>query len=466
MHLLRFAIILILFQVGSAAARAEPRIDVADLVAGDVLALRVTGLDRGERVRIHALRRLEVYRQAASGEWRRVPTQMHGWGDFRADHRGVVDVRRDAPLAGTYRARDDVGLLWSAYPADDPAAAAAWQSAAPRPEAPPGDAVALVVERQGRASLHAQFRLRGARAGTRIETVRGPGFAGVFAAPPGASRLPTLIVLHGSEGGSIAKAQAAAGRFASQGFATLALIYFAWDYERPEGVAHGRIEAIPVEMLAAARSWLETRPEADVDRLALVGTSKGAEFALVGAAVYPWVRAVVGCAPSDVVWQGFDQTSAEQPRASSWSVGGRPLSFVPLHPFREGNPDGYRTNTERYELSRRDHAAEAAKARIPVERSTARMLLIGGGRDEVWASGAMSAAIAQRLERAGRGRQAESLLFPRAGHQICGDGTFPVRAYQQQSADPAMKVLEDEGHATVTAFRRSLAFLREALGSR
>lgn len=460
-HLARFAIMLICLAAGSPAARGQARVETGDIVAGDVLPLRVTGLRPGERVRLHALRQLEIYRNEG-GEWRRVPTQMHAWADFRADRRGRVDVRRDAPLAGTYRGVDDLGLLWSPYAAGDAALSAAWLGAPSAAEAA-GDTILLVAERGRGEPLRSSFRLNSARAGVRLALVQGPGFVGVFGTPAEARRLPTLIVLHGSEGGSVAKAQASAARYASQGFATLSLIYFAWDYEKPEGVSASRIENIPVEMLGSAREWLRGRPEAEADRIALIGTSKGAEFALVAAAVYPWVTAVVGCVPSDVVWQGFDQTSAEQPRASSWSVRGRPISFVPLFPYREGNPDGYRTNTERYDRSRREHPAEAERARIPIERSMARLLLIGARRDEVWSSGSMAEALDRQLATQSRDAQAEALVFPTAGHQICGDGTFPVRAYQQQSPDPAMKVLEDEGRATVIAFRRSLGFLREAL---
>jgi hypothetical protein len=461
MHFARFAIILICLAAGSPDVRAEARIEAGDLVSGDVLPLRVTGLGSGERVRMHAVRQLEIYRNQ-DGEWKRVPTQMHAWADFRADRRGTVQVGRDAPLAGTYRGIDDLGLLWSPFKRGDPALVGAWLGTPPTLEAT-GDVVMLLAERERGQALQSSFRLRSGRAGVRLITVRGPGFVGVFGTPGEARRLSTLIVLHGSEGGSIAKAQASAERYASQGFTTLSLIYFAWEYEKPEGVAFTRIENIPVEMLDRAREWLRSRPEADVDRIGLVGTSKGAEFALEGATLYPWVRAVVGCVPSDVVWQGFDQTSAEQPRASSWSIRSQPITFVPLFPFREGNPENYRTNTERYDRSRRAHPAEAERARIPIERSTARLLLIGSRRDEVWASGDMAEAIDRRLAAAGRGAQAEALVFLAAGHQICGDGTFPVRAYQQQSADPAMKVLEDEGSATVSAFRRSLDFLREAL---
>jgi dienelactone hydrolase len=64
------------------------------------------------------------------------------------------------------------------------------------------------------------------------------------------------------------------------------------------------LNRIPVEILERARAWLRARPEADVQRLGVVGASKGGEFALVLASIYDWIGAVVAFVPSDTVWQG------------------------------------------------------------------------------------------------------------------------------------------------------------------
>lgn len=456
---------LILASPGAAGAPAPARIHAAAAVLpGDPPNIAIDGLAARERVRIHAYRQQERWeRDPASGQWTRRLLLMHGWADFEADRRGAVRVERRRPLAGTYAMADGLGLVWSAFPPDAPEVA----NAAAAPPAPADVAegeIALVAERRGQAALGTRFRFAGALPGTTVVAVSRPGLVGVFAAPPGARAAPTLIFLHGSEGGSLAKARAAALGYAQRGFATLALVWFTSDYERTENAAPV-MRNIPVEMLASARTWLAARPEADAGRIGLIGNSKGAEFALLGAATYDWVRAVVACVPSDVIWEG-DVAGAAPGAASTWSLGGRPLPYIPLYPFREGNPDHYLTNAERYDRSRRDRGSAVAAARIPIERSRARLLLIGADRDEVWASGAMTRAIGATMARAGRGPQVESLVFSTAGHQICGDGTFPVRTYERQRPEPGLKVLTDEGHANVIAFRRKIAFLRAALARR
>lgn len=440
-------------------------------VAGDPVDLRVTGLRPGERIRLHSWRRINrSERDPATGQWGMRFRVLHGWADFRADRRGIVTVERARPLAGTYPMIDGLGLLWSMRLPDDPAMSNAASSAAtPAEIALDEQRVEFRAQRASGEVLSANLSFAPMQRGTLLATVRRPGFTGVFAAPPGAQRGPTLIFMHGSEGADIGRAQAAALSFAAQGFTTLALAYHRRPWQQPtEGVADFHTNT-PVEMLQLARDWLATRPEADVNRIGLIGNSKGAEFAMVGAATYDWVRAAVGCVPSDVVWEG-DTAHAPAGQASSWSRGGTPLPYIQLHPWVDANqdfrPDNFFDNTERYEHSRRDRPREAAAARIPIERTRARLLLLGGDRDEVWASGRMSRNIVATMRRAGRGRQAEALTFARAGHQICGDGSFPIHVYETQSDRPRDKILLDEGHANGIAFRRKIAFLREVLGVR
>ena len=202
-------------------------------------------------------------------------------------------------------------------------------------------------------------------------------------------------------------------------------------------------------------------PEADVGRIGLFGVSKGGEFALVGASRFPWVKAAVGCVPSDVVWMGFGQGEDELPHRSTWALDDTPLPFVPLYPYADKR---YRDNTERYERSRRFHPQASDAARIPIERTKARLLLIGSDRDEVWASGAMSRNVSAAMSRAGLGERAELMVFDKAGHAVCGDGSFPVRAYGKEDPSmPDLRELNAEGHATVKAFRRSVNFLKSSL---
>ena len=452
------------------AAAASPSIAARDTYyLGETPRPAVEGLRPGEIVELDMLRMINRWLPDGRGGYRREPTLMHGWASYTAGPDGRVDLATAVPRDGVTRAVGPASLIWSARRSTDPLIAG--RAFAAQGVTLEDDGTHLLRVFRGRDLVaEGRFRTGQERADmTRVEII-GPGLVGVFAAPAGARRLPTLIHMHGSEGGSIAKARADAQRYAEQGFATLALVYFAWPYEvgtLPVARAHHNI---PVEMLDRARLWLARRAEADVTRIGLIGNSKGGEFAMVGAATYPWVRAAVGCVPSDIVWEGYGEVSfsggvaRNTPAAgtySSWSWRGRPLAYLPTFATQES---GFPDNTDRYDRARAAFPAQARAARIPIERTRARLFLIGGGRDRTWSSGAMVASLANAMDAAGRGAQVMTLVAPTGGHFLCGDGLYPHRAWQEDNASAFAPDIDAQGQAEVAANAGKVAFLREALG--
>ena len=410
---------------------------------GEPLRLHIEGVAPGSTVVVHAFRTLPKWNGTAT-----VPVLLHAWAEFRTG-RGRLDVDAARPRKGSYAEPSGRALLWSAYPADDPAVPPdARRIDFNLPDGSVGKTF-LVLEEGGRTLATGAFRF--ARpADLAFEKVDLPGLNGVFAYPKGARALPVVIGLHGSEGGSISGASGRAATFAARGYATLAVNYFAYPRDAIPGVPTSHSE-VPVETIERARAWLAKRPEADVDRLGLYGVSKGAEFAVLAASVYPWVKAAVAVVPSDVVWEGYRGEGGES-GTSSWSFEGKPFPYIPLY-----SPDAarFRRNTDRYETSRNDHPKEAKAAEIPVGKSKARFLLLGSDRDEVWASGRMVRLLAHRLPKT----RVEWKIFPKAGHQISGTGIFPPRLYGVPSTDPRDKDLTAEGAAAEEGWERTLAFL-------
>lgn len=280
--------------------------------------------------------------------------------------------------------------------------------------------------------------------------------------------MPVIILLHGSEGGGADGARSLATRFAGQGYAAFALNYFAWDLKALKGPPNYHVNQ-PIELIGQVRDWLTLRPEVDPRRIGLHGHSKGAEYATIAATYYPWVKAVVGCVPSDAIWEGYgigdgrnkpDPTLKWPEQRSSWSWQGKPLPYIPLYNYEDRK---WFDNTERYSASRAERPSETKAALIPIERSRARFLLLGGERDEVWASGAMAKNLGDRLRRAGRGKQAIVQVYAGAGHQICGDGTYPTHIWADASPDPRVKDPVAEGAASANAWGRIKAFLKSEL---
>ena len=431
-------------------------------VTGEEPAILLSGQRPGTTVRLSVSGPYEKWSEGKDGQWRPSKAMYRSWADFTVRGDGTVDSGAQAPVAGTYVGRDSYGLFWSMRRPGDATLAGL---------APLGEEVSsgkvLTVEAGGRTVSRRAVTFRDPPDLT-VETVEQGALNGVYAAPKSGGRRPAIILLHGSEGGSMASARALAVRFAGQGQAAFAFNYFAYDIAKLKGVPNIHVN-VPIEGLQAVRDWMAQRPEVDAQRIAVYGHSKGAEFATVAAVRYPWIRKVIACVPSDVVWEGYgigDQRSTmpkgfvAPAKLSSWSWRGEPLPYVPLQPWSNTPDRGYFDNTGRYENGRRDHPADAAAAAIPIERSNARFLLIGSMRDETWASGAMAKRLAARLRASGKGARVTLKVYETAGHQVCGDGTYSSFVWGDASADPRVKDPAAEGAAAADAWRTMKKFLR------
>jgi dienelactone hydrolase len=235
----------------------------------------------------------------------------------------------------------------------------------------------------------------------------GGGLAGRVFYPPGRDRRPAVLVLGGSEGGF--GGDDVAALLASRGYVALSVAYF--------GIAPlpASLERIPLEYFGAALDSLQADPRVRRGSLAVLGTSKGAEAALLLAAHDPRLRAVVAYAPSAVAWSCI----CPDPQAPSWTFGGRPVPFIaggadPAYRPPQGSPIHPVVNY-RYRLH---DSAAVRRAEIPVERIHGPVLLVAGREDELWPSSWSADAIAARLRAHGFAHRVVHLSYPHAGHFI------------------------------------------------
>lgn len=171
---------------------------------------------------------------------------------------------------------------------------------------------------------------------------------------------------------------------------------------------------VPIEMFVDQLDLLRR----EADRVAIFGTSFGAEAALVTASLHS-VDATVAVAPSSVVWAGF----AEGSWSSHWTRHGRPLPAVAFDPSWSPttDPPEYRTL---YESSAERAPAAAASAAIRAENIAGVVVLVAGGDDRVWPSNRFAAEIAER--RRAYGRETTVVTHPDAGHLMVLPGESVV----------------------------------------
>jgi pimeloyl-ACP methyl ester carboxylesterase len=170
------------------------------------------------------------------------------------------------------------------------------------------------------------------------------------------------------------------------------------------------IDLVPLESFDDALTTLHER----CDRLAVMGTSRGAEAALLLGARHPEIDAVVSVSGSGVVWAGL---SSDRPQRSAWTSGGEPLPFVPYDDSWEPEPgDDPLELVGMYEQSLEAYADRVPAARVPVERIAGEVLLIAGGDDRLWPSLDLAEDVLRRRDAAGLPTTIVS--HPDAGHRL------------------------------------------------
>lgn len=175
------------------------------------------------------------------------------------------------------------------------------------------------------------------------------------------------------------------------------------------------VDLVALESFEDPLSTLHERCE----RLVVLGTSRGAEAALLLASMHPEIDAVVAVSAPHVVWAAL---STDRPQRSSWTRGGEPLSFVPYDDGWEPDSDPVEY-VGMYEQSLETYADRVPAARIPVERVTGDVLLVAGGDDRLWPSCDMADEIVARRDAAGLPTTVVS--HPRAGHRVRLPGEQP-----------------------------------------
>lgn len=357
------------------AAADTPRFDIPrrDVLLDEPIQIGLSGLAPKTTVTIRV-------RGGEGGEWTSNAV-------FLADDNGQVDVTRTAPVRGSYKDADSMGLFWSIERHRGPRASVVDDDNEDEGEPRTPESWTLTAEVGNQIVAQTTVRRRAIADGVRLTPVRAGGLVGTFYEPPDGGRHPALLVLGGSEGG-IPRVAGPSGGFASRGYAVLALAYFG-----VEGLP-GTLSNIPLEY-GTAINWLAAQPSVDATRIGVIGASRGAELALLLGGIYPRLRVVVAYMPSHVVVRGCCD-----PRTTffAWTIGGRPIAAMP--------PPG-----------RRD-PLEAQRAEIQVERIRGALLLVSGKDDGVWPSAESAAKIVARLQQQRFPFPYESLVYEHVGHAI------------------------------------------------
>ncbi|NMM86853.1 palmitoyl-CoA hydrolase [Rhodococcus sp. SRB_17] len=381
---------------------------------------------------------------------------------FRADADGVVDLQRDAPLAGSYSGVSGMGLVWSQAPE---------QAGAPREVFAAEPAVALTTDvtaqRHGAPMLQARLVQRLQGAGVTRREVRDDGLVGTLFTPAGPGPHPAVLVLNGS-GGGINEPRAAL--YASRGYAALALGYF-----KAPGLSD-YISDTRLEIFETALNWLHRELRPLNGFVALSGQSRGGELVLLLASLLPQlVSAVIGYVPGAVVHSAQNACNPangpDSRNGPAWLWRGQPLP----HLWQDNRTASWAPWDEGPEPRRHAHALLTAlqdpeaveRARIRVENIRGPVLLLTASDDGSWPSSLYGRMVAERLAQVQHPYPVEQLDFEGGGHAI----VFPyVPTTQLVYAHPVSGRLSTTGgtpavnaHADEASWAGVLRFLEHAV---
>ncbi|MBV8617400.1 MAG: acyl-CoA thioesterase/BAAT N-terminal domain-containing protein [Curvibacter sp.] len=330
---------------------------------------------------------------------------------FQADPEGQLDLGRQAPLAGeAYAGVSPMGLIWAQSPLQAGASREVFASE-------PGGALhtELSLWRDGEPCASATLVQRLAAPGVQRQEIRSHGLVGSLWLPPGPGPHPAVLVLNGS-GGGINESRAAL--YASRGYAALALAYF-----KAPGLSD-YISNTPLEYFETALEWMHRELQPRQGFVAVSGQSRGGELALLLASRFAsWISAVVGYVPSAVVNCAQNACDPALGREGwAWLHHGQPIPhvwqgnrFATWAPWDQG-PEPRRHSLAL--LTSLQDAEAVERARIPVERIQAPVLLLTAGDDGSWPSSLYGRMVVERLEQAGHPWPVAQIDYPQAGHSI------------------------------------------------
>ena len=358
----------------------QPRIDISPISAlvDTPVTLQLTGFPPQQDVSLAATvsSTVGVYRSSAL---------------FRSDAQGMVDVSTQAPLSGTYSAPGVMGLFWSM--ASTPGTGTSLPPSRVFEVVSPW-AMTLTATVAGTTVASVTLDRRFVDSAVTRTPVRDNGLIGTLFLPESPGPHPGVLSWGGSSGGY---SETQAALLASHGYAALSLAYFGIP-PLPENLLN-----IPLEYFETAIGWMQAQEEVNSDRLAVIGTSRGGELALLVGATFPQIKAVVGYVPSGVLWPGNDATGRHQP-GPAWTYRRTPLPFV--------------TTATSYFSTQYADPADLARATIPVEKINGPVLLISGEDDALWPSTKLAQIAMDRLSQYQHAYPDRHLHYAGAGHLI------------------------------------------------
>lgn len=253
------------------------------------------------------------------------------------------------------------------------------------------------------------------------------GFVGHLAEPDGGSDKAVIVVMGGEQ--SILPGIKFAERFADYGITGLSVSLFG-----AEGIPDSP-DNIPVDMFIPAVKYLRERKK--IDRISIYGQSMGSIFAVLAAQYIGGFENLIMVSPTHVPFEGTlkDKKTMTGRSVATWK--GEDIPFVKADFSKVKAAKYYRHPDSAckvtgmwiaYHDAYRDESA-SNKARLSVERSNARVLLIAGDEDEAWPAEYSVRLIENDLKEKSYNKDVKIIVYPHGSHL---NGLMPNREREKK----------------------------------
>ena len=244
--------------------------------------------------------------------------------------------------------------------------------------------------------------------------IREHGFAGHLAEPDNGSDRAVIIVMGGEQ--SLLPGIKFAERFADYGITGLSVSLFG-----AEGLPDSP-DRIPVDMFIPATEYL--REVKHIDRISIYGQSMGSIFAVLAAQYIGGFENLIMVSPTHVPFEGTlkDKKTMTGRSVATWH--GNDIPFVTAD-FSKVKAGRYQTHPDAkckvtgmwvaYHDAYED-TSKVESARLSVEKTGARVLLIAGDEDEAWPAEYSVRLIEEDLKAKGYDRDVKVIVYPHGSH--------------------------------------------------
>jgi dienelactone hydrolase len=332
---------------------------------------------------------------------------------FTADSSGNVDLSKQKPDSGSYDYIGSMGLIESVM-SNDPHAIEKIGENISVNDSLFIDVVAECGQDKASAKLERLFKTK---------EVKSQGISDEFAGELFYTENPnnkTIVNLVGSSG-DLAATFPMSALLASRGFNVLSVTYF-----RAKGLPL-KLAEIPLEYFERIFTWLSKNPITRGKEIYVLGTSKGAELALLLASRYPFITRVAAFSPHAYCFEGLNFKNV-----SCWTYEGKPIPFIlykmrffyysMLSSFVRNQPFGY---TYAFRKSM-EAATNKEDARIKVENAQADIILFAGKQDNMWNSYDGCVEIMDQLKKHNYPHDYNFFCYEEAGHQSFAPYIIPA----------------------------------------